>query len=81
MVKFVIMSAECCRYKEMYADGKLIISGDCYHDKISVIIEGFLMACTVFGIEYTIEEIDFERCPNYCDDYLEDWDDIWEEDE
>ena len=29
MVKFVIMSAKCCRYKEMYADGKLIISGDC----------------------------------------------------
>lgn len=39
------------------------------------------MACTVFGIEYTVKEIDFERCPNYCDDYLEDWDEEWEEDE
>ena len=53
-------------YEELYMDDKLILSGDSYHNSISVCIEGFLLAMKHLDIPHNIFKESIE-CKFYCD--------------
>lgn len=38
------------------SSGKTILNGDCYHDKINVLIDGFLRGLAFAGISYSVKE-------------------------
>jgi hypothetical protein len=52
----IVTNIEFEEEKKLVVDGEEIIRGDYYHDKISQMIDGFLMAFDYLGIPYEVTE-------------------------
>jgi len=64
------LTTKCgCGYQELKENesGKLLLSGDYYHNKIDSMIHGYLQALRDNKISGTLDEV-IIKCPHGCED-------------
>lgn len=52
--------------KKLYMDGKLILQGDHYHDKIDNVIRGYFTALNELNVEFSLKEGETYECHYNC---------------
>lgn len=70
IIKFIKqVSTRCESFAVLYKDGEVVLSGDCYHDRINEKIVGYLRAYIDLDIEYELKIKCVKKC--ICGDCCE----------